>query len=316
MADLGSNIGSGAAAGASLGSVVPGIGTLIGGALGGLGGLLGGLFGGGTTTSTVQKNLQPAGADERRYGSLVNQQLGGLQDLFGQQNYGQFTGQIGSANQNYLDILNRLSQTGGIPTQQQSQAATGFYRDIFAPQQEQLRQQYVQQGYQAQQQAAAMGRPINDPILQAKLLAAQQNAQAGLGAQIASGAAQYAMQLPGQQAQYAGLAANQVNSLANQAAQNRMTLLGLGNQLQQQQQNFRLGAAGGTTSQQTGGSAGGALGGLLGGFGLGAQGGTYFNKLFSGQPEVSPSAPRTNVFGGQLSNISVLPASNFSGYQA
>lgn len=152
------------------------------------------------------------------------------------------------------------------PTTAQVNANFSQAQGLFAPQQEALRQQFVQQNTQSNQLAARLGRAGNDPILRAKLLTNQSNQQASLNADIGS----YARQMPQMNAQnimsIGGQLSNLRNGLASQAMQNRQTLLALGNELTNSERNYRLQTAGRTTNgTQTTTSGGGLAGAISGG---------------------------------------------------
>ena len=104
-------------------------------------------------------------------------------------------------------------------------------------------------------------------------LAAEQREQALLGAEQTGYAAQFAMQLPGQRLRYAGQQADVYNALAAQAQQNRLTLLGVGQNVLNSERQFRLSTgqqwSTGNQSQVSGGGLKGALTGALGGAGAG-----------------------------------------------
>lgn len=204
-------------------------------------------------------------------------QGGGIQNMFNdlQNNVNAGPGQQDVTNsvnssRSLADLLTQYSQSGGLPGQQDITAANGVASGIFAGQRVSQQQQFVTQGQEANQQAARLGRSVDDPILQAKLRTAQMNQSAQLDANQGSYASQLALNLPGQRLNYANQAAQVNSGLAQQALQNRMTVLGLGSGLLNQEQNYQINTSSRYGSQTTGGGVGGAISGALGGFGAGA----------------------------------------------
>jgi hypothetical protein len=179
------------------------------------------------------------------------------------------------AGNDFASMLRRYSQGGFMPSKGQMSTANKFAQNIFAPQRTQLAQSFQDQIRNANRQAGMMGRRPNDPILAAKLGQEQMRQQSMLNAQQGSFAQQYAMQMPQQQLDYAGQLASVRQGLASQAMQNRMTLLSFGNQLKEQDRNFRLSAAGRTQTTPTSG--------LVNAIGI-ANAGANIAKGFSGVP--------------------------------
>ena len=271
------------------------------GAVGSIGGALGGLLGGGANnnTSTVTPGRGLPGQD--MYRGVQDDSLKNLQGLFGagpgmqdvQQSYG--------LNQGLISMLGQYAQSGGLPGQQDLNAANQFAGMAFQPQRTQLNQQYTQQGYQNQQEAARLGRPVNDPILAARLQTNKLNQEAMINAQQGAYGSNLALQLPQQRLGYAQQQAGLADQLAQQAQSNQYTLLGLGSQLYNRSLDYGLATATRTGSQQQGGSVGGAIGGALGGFGMGAQlGQNLFGQggMF-GQPAGQPRQAPNYSFGQQ-----------------
>jgi hypothetical protein len=259
-------------------------------------GLLGGGANNSTSTVTPGAGLPGQGAAL----NLQNDSLANFQRLIGAgPNIGNVQ-QSQGFNQNLINMLGQYSQSGGLPNQQQMGQANQFAQAAFAPQRQQLQQDYTQAGYQNQQQAARLGRQVNDPVLQAKLQNQYANNSAQLSAQQGAYGSNLALQLPQQQLGYATQQAGLADQLSQQAQTNQYTLLGLGNQLYNQSLNYGLSTATRTGSQQQGGSVGGAIGGALGGFGMGGQAG--FNLFGQGGlfgQSAGQQQPRSNVnFGG------------------
>jgi hypothetical protein len=166
-------------------------------------------------------------------------------------------------------MLQQFSQGGYMPSQQDNAQAQAFAQSQFAPQQVAQDQQFTQEKQRANQLAAQLGRPVNDPIIQARLSQERMQSQERLGAQQGAFASQFAMQQPQQRLGYTGQLAELQSGLASQAMQNRQALIGLGSQLQGQDQQFRLGAANRSSTTTGGGGMAGAISGGLAGFGSG-----------------------------------------------
>lgn len=238
---------------------------------GAAGSVIGGIGGAMPSTSTTVKNVQNMGMDEYHYQQLQNQQLAQMKDFT---NAGPGMSDYLAGNQaqrNYGNMLGDWAQNG--PSQNAINTGNTYAASQFAPQQMMLNQSFDMQRQQSQQQAAVMGRGGNDPILQYKLAQEQSRQQQLLGAQQGAFASNYTMNQP---LTYAGQQANVLGALGQQAMSNRQTLLGLGNQLMTQDRNYRLAAAGATTTE--GGGLGGAMKGVLAGAGAGA---SAYSKIAS-----------------------------------
>lgn len=169
------------------------------------------------------------------------------------------------------DMLQQYSQTGGMPGEADINASNGIADKLFGAQRLQMAQNFQDQGYQANQQAALMGRSANDPILRNKLMQEQTRQQAVLQAQQGGMAQQLALALPGQRLGYAQQQNQVLGGLASQALANRQMLASMGTNIMSQQQNFRVATAQryGTQSQESGGGLKGAITGGLAGIGTG-----------------------------------------------
>lgn len=180
------------------------------------------------------------------------------------------TDSLGASN-NLANALQTASASGGMPGQQDIQGAQQFTSNIFAPQQTQLNQQFQDQQVEQARLAARLGRPVNDPILQAKMQTEQVRQQQGLSAQMTSASAQTAQQFSDRRLSLLNDVANVRGGLATQAFSNRQALATLGNQIVTSERNYRLGAANrsGTQNTQSGGGIAGAISGGLAGAGAG-----------------------------------------------
>lgn len=173
----------------------------------------------GTTFSDLSRlinQLGPGGADIAANGKYQNQFMGQLQDM--------------------LQKMNN-------PTAADSAANFGKAKNVFAPQQVALNQQFEQANTDSNRLAARLGRAGNDPILRNKLMQEKTRQQTMLDAQTGS----YAQQLPQQEANnlltIGGQISNLRQGLATQALTNRQTLLGMGNQLTNSERQYRLNTA-------------------------------------------------------------------------
>jgi len=174
-------------------------------------------------------------------------------------------------------LMEKLIANGGLPDANQTKQAQTFASNIFAPQQVSLDQSFVTQRYQANQQAAVMGREGNDPILLAKLAQLQTNAQQLLSAEQGALAAKIGLQIPQNQYQF-GLSQAQIElQNAQQIAANRAATFQASNSIANQyfnQQNALIGSTVQTNGQSGGGPAEALAGGMQGiqaGFSLGNQ---------------------------------------------
>lgn len=235
--------------------------------LGGLGALAGAQGQRQTTTNTIA--VGPESALGALGGKTASSNLSELQNLV---NAGPQASSIFASNQandQLAKMLQSFSQGGYMPSQQDTAQAQQFAQSQFAPQQVAQDQQFQQEKQRANQLAAQLGRPVNDPIIQARLSQERMQSQERLGAQQGAFASQFAMQQPQQRLGYTGQLAELQSGLASQAMQNRQALIGLGSQLQGQDQSFRLGAANRSSTTTGGGGMAGAISGGLAGFGAG-----------------------------------------------
>jgi hypothetical protein len=213
-----------------------------------------------------------ATALENQAGGAIKQGLGDFQSFT---NLGPGANEISggmTASNNLSAMLEQYAKGGFLPGDQDWATANKFASTAYQPQQVAMQQQFQGQQQRAAQLAAQMGRPTNDPIIQAKLSQEYMQGQERLGASQGAFASQFAMQLPQQRLGYTAQLADVKNSLASQAMANRQTLLALGSQVQGQERQFRLQT--GTQYQESGGGMKGAITGAIGGLGagLGAQG--------------------------------------------
>jgi hypothetical protein len=235
-------------------------------ALGGLA-LAGGIAGAGGSEhhSSSGITLGATNATEAAADKQIDGSFAALQRGFG---YGPGDSDIQaslSSQRNLAGMYQQASQNGGMPTSGDINTAQGFANDIFASQRMQLQQQFQDQSQTYGRQLAASGRGSTDPVFAAKMYDQLQRQQALLGSQQTGYGSQLALALPQQRLGLAAQGAQVQDALANQALQNRATLLGMGSQIQQSERNFRLATADKWGQDQSGGGFGGFLTGALGG---------------------------------------------------
>lgn len=159
------------------------------------------------------------------------------------------------------DFASFLGQQSFIPGEQQLQAGQQFANAAFAPQEQQLQQQYQKQVAEANKQATRLGRSTSDPFLQATLRKQVMADQGALQAQKTQYSAQFAQDLLGKQIGARGQQADILGNLGtaqanenqqnfinqNTAQQNNLANLvnayNLVSQQYQFERNFQLGAA-------------------------------------------------------------------------
>lgn len=241
-------------------------------------GLLGGLAGaqGSKSSQTYTKQLAPETALEQQMNPDILKNYGGLAELLGLGPGAQDVTAGLDSQRGLAAMLQGFIQTGGAPGQQDFQQGNDLASMMFAGQRNQLQNNFQDQQVNSDRRAALMGRAGNDPILAAKLGQEQTRQMGQLDAEQRGFAGQYAMQLPQQRLQFASQFANVQGGLASQALQNKLQLLQTGQQLRNDDRNFRLGSASTTASTSSGGGLGGFISGALGGAGAGASIGSMF----------------------------------------
>jgi hypothetical protein len=217
-----------------------------------------------------------------------------------------------TSQQGFIDVLKQIQASGGMPTDTDQARAQQFVDLQFRPQQEAMNQSFQMQNDQAAKLAAKLNRPINDPVIQAKLRQEQMRQQSMFDANRAAAIGTEARSMPFQRLDLQGQLADAQGALASQAMSNRLQLLNLGNALQSQERNWRL-----QTAQRYGDSEQRSGGGMLGGLGavLGTAG--TVSSIYSGFGGGAPSAggaagakpgggasPMSGKIGGQMSQDS------------
>jgi hypothetical protein len=240
----------------------------------GAGALIGGIAGSqkdkSSSSSRSGIDMIPESELEKYGGQLTNDNLKALEGMV---NAGPGLDSIGASNRATEDLASMLgdfAKSGGAPSQQDWLNANEFAKNQFKPQEVGLNQLFEQEQMRANQMAAQMGRPVNDPYIQAQL--AKQRMQsydmlnAQKGAFIGQDARGSAMQRLGFTSQLADVR----GSLASQAMANRQALLSLGQGVQSSERNWRLGTGTRWGNQETesGGGLKGTLTGGLAGAGM------------------------------------------------
>lgn len=272
------------------------------------GAALGALAGGQADETSVTRNVAAASPLEREATRISQAQLQGLEGLV---NVGPGTSAVADATTSstkLADMLKQYAAGGFLPGEQDFATANKFAQSAFNPQAVALQQQFGQQQQRAAQLASQLGRPVNDPIIQAKLSQEYMQGQERLQAQQGAYASQFALGLPQQRLGYTAQAADVQSALASQAMANRQALLSLGSQVRGQEQQFRAATAG--TTQSSGGGLKGAITGALGG----AAGFMGLSNMFSqgmsatpedtgpspmGEPNVGPQLPMRQRIASQ-----------------
>ena len=249
---------------------------------------------GNSSTGTSRVNLAPEGSTEALGRGAVESTLPGLQGLVNMGPGQQSIMQSNASQQQLSSLLQQYSQGGYMPTQQDTQMANQYAQTAFQPQQVAMNQSFEEEKQRASQLAAQLGRPVNDPIIQARLSQERMRGQERLGAQQSAFASEFAMSQPQQRLGYTAQLADIQSGLASQAMQNRQALIGLGSQLQGQGMQFRSGTATRTQEQSGGGGLAGAISGGLAGFGAGQQ----LSQMFGGAAKTLGSAGGSS--GGYL----------------
>jgi hypothetical protein len=294
---------------------------LIGAGLGGLGGL----FGDSSSSSSSSESgirLAPESELEKLAG---RSQMGGFQELQKLLSKGDAGGLMDSAmasQGNYASALEDLARSGGMPGQQDMLNAREQAKTVFQPQQVALDQSFKAEQERAARLAAQLGRPINDPIIQAKLGQSRMQSMEMMGAQQGAFIDQQSRANAFQRTDLMGQLADTRGSLATQALANRQALLSLGSGLQQQERNWRLQTGTRWGTQQGSQSSGGGIGGMISGGLMGAgagmnmaatmQNSNNYGKYLNTLQDQPPPPPwgRNDGYGGYGSHT---PPNSFAG---
>lgn len=209
--------------------------------------------------TAFEKLFEKAGYQEYEALLAMSRELGGDNDVK----------EGRDAYRSFADLLKQYSETGVLPTQADTQRGQALAEILYKPQQLALERSYRDQQTDVARLAAQLGRPVNDPILQAKMRTGFMEQQGQLTAQSAAFAAQQAYQSPYERMGFQEQRASILSNLAQQAFQNRAAVLGLGAQLSNADRNFRVGAGERYGEQTSGGGLKGAINGMFAGAGAG-----------------------------------------------
>lgn len=240
-----------------------------------IGAVIGGVAGGEKDTVTSSNksgsgvSLRPESELEKYGGQLTDSSLRSLEGMV---NAGPGQSAITDANSQYgslAEMLSGFAKTGGAPGQQDWLQAQEFAKSQFAPQQLQIDQSFEEEQMRAKQLATQLGRPVNDPYIQAQLSKQKMNMQNMMGAQQGAFIGQEARNNAMGRLGYTSQLADLRGSLASQAMANRQALLSLGSGVQAQERNWRFQTSDkwglSHTTQESGGGFKGAMSGAMAG---------------------------------------------------
>ncbi len=187
------------------------------------------------------------------------------------------------------DMLRGFSTGGANPTQADITQSNTLFDALYSP-------AFRQQEQQAARLAAQLGRPVNDPIIQARLRSEQANQRGAF-------VAQQSFNAPRERLGFAQQLANVSGGLASQALANRQMLLSQGSQLREQDRQYRIntGERYGSFEQYSGGGLKGALTGAIGGAGAGLQAASMFSQMGGMAAGAGAGAGALDVAGGNTS---------------
>lgn len=291
------------------------MGGLIDAVSGIVGGVTGAITGFGGKKSSYHNvsgiNLADASDRELEAFDLQDDQLKALQALFSK---GATSKDYATAVQSQRDLaklLGEMQSTSGLPTEQDIDTANRIASQLFGARQTALQQLFEDQTTEANRLAARLGRPVNDPILQAKLRTGFIRQQDLVNAEQNAAAQNLALQLPGQRLGFAQAQSQILSALGDQAVSNINYLLSLGNQIANQERNFRLqtGERYSSGSIKEGGGIGGAITGAIGGIGAGLEIAPSLSKVFSSFNPFSNRQPTSTSSSNY--EIELSPANPF-----
>lgn len=254
----------------------------LGGAI--AGGVAGAAGNNSSKSDTSGMNLAPASDLENKASGTVSSSLDEYLKLAGAGANSTDVSNSLTASRSLSDLLGQYAQSGGLPDSNDIASGNSLAANLFQARRESLNQDFVNQNTEAERLAARLGRPVNDPVIQAKLRMGQVNANASLAAEQGDTATQIAMGLPGQRLNYSGQQVSLLDSLASQAFKNRAAILEAGSSIMNNERNFRTTTAQkyGTSTVNQGGGLGGAISGALGGIGTGLKIGNAFGMDVGG----------------------------------
>lgn len=247
--------------------------------------------------TTIRRDAPPKGLEELAWSQ--NEQAN-YEKYFGLANAGPGESDVSAAATGGRDLaalLAEYAKSGGMPGQADIAQGQTLAGGMFNARRTALNQSMQDQEVLAAREAARLGRPTTDPILQNKLRGGFMRQQDLLMAEQSDFGNRIAMGLPGQRLGFAQERSNVLNNLAAQAFSNRAAILAAGSNIHNNMRNARLGLA--TTSQASGGGVKGAAAGYLGSTTAAMN---FFGGMGGGQ-----------MGGGTMSGGA---GGGFSGYQA
>lgn len=219
-------------------------------------------------------DLVGAGANESQATTGIGKDYSALQSMI---NGGPGQNDVTAAYGQQKDLASMqadYARTGGAASQQDILQAQESAKLQFAPQQVALDQSFKDEQTRASQLAAQLGRPINDPYIQAQLGKERMNNMQMLAANQGAFVGQQSQQNSMNRLGFTQQLTDTRNSLASQAMANRQALLSIGQGIQSNERNWRLQISNkwgnGSLDTTSGGGAKGAMAGGLAGFGMGA----------------------------------------------
>lgn len=280
------------------------------------GAALGGAAGGQADVNSSVSGIRmaPASQLERQAGGIIGQNLGQLQEgVNAGPGIDAVSGGLAASN-SLAEMLKKYAAGGFLPGKEDMATANQFAQSAFNPQAVALKQNFAGQQQRAAQLAAQLGRPVNDPIIQAKLSQEYMQGQERLGAQQGAYSSAMALQLPQQRLGYTSQLADVRNNLASQAMANRQALLSLGSQVQGSERQFRLQSGEQYGQQTSGGGMKGALIGAIGGFGAGIGAGGMLGQQGLQQAQTGYYNSMANAASQPGFGMQQAPTFNFSNY--
>lgn len=268
-------------------------GAVAGGALGAIAGAQGDKS---SMSSVSGIRVAPETELEKQATKSLGGALGGFESIVNAGPGAQAATDAMGSNKSLQDMLKSFGAGGFLPTDQDRSTANTFAQQMFQPQRVQGDQNYQDQQQQAARLAAQLNRPVNDPIIQAKLGIERMRQQQSLDAQQGAFSAQTAMNMPQQRLGYTNQLADFNNNLASQAMSNRQALLSLGSNLREQDRSYRIatGEKYGNVEQSSGGGLAGAIKGGMAGVGMGAGAQKGLSEAWGGIKDMFKSAAPTD----------------------
>lgn len=205
------------------------------------------------------------------------------------------------------DMLRTYGQQGGnLPTESDINTSNSLAQKLFGAQQAQLRQAFQDQTIEASRRAAIQGRSISDPILAAKLAQEQTRQSNVLNAQQGAWATDWSLQQPMQRLGFMSQRNDILTGLANQAMNNRQSILNLGNQLMAGERAWRSGISSKKNVEESSPGFAGIMSGILSGASLGISAYNSFSpNSFFNKTDGLPKTPFTSSLDTSNMNLTM-----------